>query len=78
MATRRRSWRIQSSIQQAAVAFAREKKLRGGPAYHLAKVSGVSLSSVQTILAGDNRHIANMEALADALGLVIEIRHKGR
>lgn len=78
MPTRRRFSRVQAAIQQAAMAYARSQGLRGSAAYQVAKVSGVSLSSVQSILAGDSRHLANIEAVADALGLIIEVRPKPR
>jgi hypothetical protein len=78
MPNRRRTSRVQAAIQQAATAYARSNGLRGSAAYQVSKVSGVALSSVQSILAGDSRHLANIEAVADALGLVIEVRAKPR
>lgn len=58
--------------------FARSNKLRGGAAYHLAKVGRLPLSSVQGFLTRDSRHLATVEAIADALGLVLKVEPKAQ
>ena len=72
MAKQRRS-HIQSVIREAAEAYAKENRLRGGCAYRIAKISRLPLSSVQGFLSRDSRHMATMEAIAEALGLTIKV-----
>lgn len=73
---KRRS-RVQDAICAAASAYAKANRLRGGAAYHIAKVSRLPLSSVQGFLGRDSRHLATVEAIADALGLRITVEDKG-
>jgi hypothetical protein len=72
VAKQRRS-HIQSAIREAAEAYAKENRLRGGCAYRIAKITRLPLSSVQGFLNRDSRHMATMEAIADALGLSIVV-----
>jgi DNA-binding phage protein len=47
--------------------------------YRLAKLTGLRVSTMQRFLAGDGSPtLATIEAVADALGLVVTVRPKGR
>ena len=67
---------VQASIRDAAAAYAKAKGLRGGAAYQIAKISRLPLSSVQGFLDRDSRHLATVEAIADAIGLTIRVETK--
>jgi len=67
---------VQAAIRDAATAYAKAHKLRGGAAYHIAKVSRLSLSSVQGFLTRDSRHLATVEAIAEALGMKVTVETK--
>jgi hypothetical protein len=69
---------VQRAILEAAEAYAKEHKLRGGAAYRIAKIARLPLSSVQGFLNRDSRHLATMEAITDALGLTIKLEPKSK
>lgn len=55
-----------------------EVKRQGISGYALTKASGLTLSTVQRFMAGENSPtIATLEAIAKALGLAIEVRKGG-
>ena len=73
----RRTSALQAAIREAAAVYAKDNHLRGGPAYHIAKVGRLPLSTVQGFLERDSKHLVSIEAMAEVLGLEIRVVAKG-